>query len=226
MPKPPIELNPDIPPWERQVGENSRWFGRFQAYRLMGSKRSVLGLYKQESEEKVRKSQKKSEKKQPVSAPGPWYEVFERFRWKERAEAWDIQRRLEAEKEEQIEWLNRRRSLRSREWQHSDRLIEKAQAMLAEPLHTAKEDDDGNTVKIPAKWSFRDAATLIQLACALRRSATGSEVKELEAITVLVEAGWLPASILYVTADRFFEMKAKVQEAFKASLVVFEHDES
>lgn len=218
----PIELDPSTPVWQRQTGENARWFGRFEAYRLMGPSRSLRGCYQQVwVKERGAKGRKGAHP--PATVPTSWRDASERFRWEERSSAWDSHQQHQAEKElmdrerrDRVEWLRRRNELRSQEWEYSGQLIEKAQAMLAESLHIEKEED-GQTVKLPARWSFRDAAAMLQLASALRRSATGSEVKELEALAVLVEAGWLPDDVLHLAADRFFDLKNKVRETFQES---------
>lgn len=223
MPKPkPIELDLNSPIWVRQTGENALWFGRFEVYRLMGSARSLRGCYQKVwVEERVRKGQEGSDP--PSFVSNSWRNAFERFRWEERSNAWDAHQQHQVERElmdrgrrDRVEWMRRRNELRSQEWDYSGQLIDKAQAMLAESLHTETEED-GKTTKLPARWSFRDAATMLQLASALRRSATGTEVKELEALAVLVEAGWLPDAVLHLTADRFFDLKNKVRQTFQES---------
>jgi len=76
--------------WERLPAEPSRWFARFEHYRLLGPDRSLDGAYRawraeQPSGAKGTRSQ---------GANRHWYDAARRWRWLDRAEAWD-----EAERE-------------------------------------------------------------------------------------------------------------------------------
>lgn len=73
----PITLDPDLAPWERQPNEDNNWFARFNAFREIGSQRSLLGLYNSQS------------KKKRLGVPQVWTERCRVWRWRERAEAWD-----------------------------------------------------------------------------------------------------------------------------------------
>ena len=81
--------------WERIEREPSLWFYRFDAYyRPLGPERSLLRAYKTwHLAERKRETQ-------AVSAPTSWREAADRWRWLERAEAWDVQQRLERLREE------------------------------------------------------------------------------------------------------------------------------
>ena len=129
---------------------------------------------------------------------------------------------MEAEQAEMRQWQARRQQLRSQEWEFRERLIEKAKEMLEQPLVETrqKELENGNlaVVTLPARWSFRDAATYIQLADRLGQNATGSQIAEIEALTTLINAGWLPQSLLDFTADHYFEMKFAIQTAFEKAV--------
>jgi hypothetical protein len=69
-------------PWERLPNETNRWYQRFEAFRLLGPERSLLGAV---NRERVKKSQKESN-----SLPGSWRAAAKTYRWKKRAEAWDM----------------------------------------------------------------------------------------------------------------------------------------
>jgi hypothetical protein len=81
----PLYLHPEqVPakkPWERTEGEPARWFFRFRNYLSMGSKRSINAVYEAEKQDKSGKSSNK--------AGTTWYSAAKRYRWQERAEAWD-----------------------------------------------------------------------------------------------------------------------------------------
>lgn len=88
-------------PWDRQRDAQGNlepllWFTRFESYRLMGPGRSLLGCV---NAERGRKGQKKAAK-----TPGSWSRAAETWRWRERAEAWDMaevqRQRAEQEAEE------------------------------------------------------------------------------------------------------------------------------
>jgi len=73
--------------WERQPGEKMRWFSRFEMFRLMGPDRSLLGAYR---EYLARKGDIRHEKK-TISLPTAWHRNSKKWRWRERAEAWDME---------------------------------------------------------------------------------------------------------------------------------------
>ena len=66
------------PPYERQPGEPLLWYRRFEQFRLMEPVRSIVGAFREEMGGDERKE-----------APGRWYEEAKRWRWEERAAAWD-----------------------------------------------------------------------------------------------------------------------------------------
>jgi hypothetical protein len=79
------------PVWARQEGEPANWYARFEAYRLAGPQRSLLGLYNEERQ--------KAEKGSAQKVPGAWAEAAEKWHWRQRCEQWDmhqIERQREA----------------------------------------------------------------------------------------------------------------------------------
>jgi len=74
--------------WARREGEPMIWYNRFERYRLMGSTRSLLGMYKLEIAEKGRKGKST---KPPTKAPTAWDKAATAWNWKARAESWDMQ---------------------------------------------------------------------------------------------------------------------------------------
>jgi hypothetical protein len=69
----------DAHPWDRQDGEDARWFARFTAYRLLGRRRTLEDAWRQEATD--------GKGKRP---PRQWYAVAGEWTWKERAAAWDV----------------------------------------------------------------------------------------------------------------------------------------
>jgi len=88
--------------WERQPGEPNRWFARFEAYRLAGPARSLLGSV---NGERSARGAAKSR-----SVPQAWATNAKRWQWRERAEAWDEFQRQEARvaRAREVEEMNRR----------------------------------------------------------------------------------------------------------------------
>lgn len=78
----PKELRSPI--WERQDYENAIWYSRFISYHaLPPSQRSVLRVYNDERESRGRGKAKFS--------PGGWTSRSTKFKWRDRALAWDLQ---------------------------------------------------------------------------------------------------------------------------------------
>lgn len=67
-------------PWEQLIDEPMRWFRRFEQYRQLPD-RTVQGSFNRWRLEKSRKIS--------TSTPKTWRDAAVRYRWKERAEAWD-----------------------------------------------------------------------------------------------------------------------------------------
>jgi hypothetical protein len=70
-------------PWDQleEEGESSLWYGRFRAYLLMGFKRSVNAVFHLEAEE--------TRDYPSTGVQGHWYEYAKKYRWEERALAYD-----------------------------------------------------------------------------------------------------------------------------------------
>lgn len=77
---------PDVKqPWDRLDGEPTRWFLRFERYRLAGPGRELLGVARAARAERAVKSIQRQMRK----TPGSWSRAYALWRWRERAEAWD-----------------------------------------------------------------------------------------------------------------------------------------
>jgi hypothetical protein len=79
---------PQAEPWESQPGEPNLWFARFESYRLTGAGRTLLGA--------VNTEQANRGKQRQTRIPGAWSRAFARWRWRQRAEAWDAHERQKA----------------------------------------------------------------------------------------------------------------------------------
>lgn len=72
-------------PWSRLSGEDERWYNRFLAFRDMGPVRTIRGACHIEEDRLGRKRCEKPSRN--------WYDNAKKFRWHERAEAYDAYRR-------------------------------------------------------------------------------------------------------------------------------------
>jgi hypothetical protein len=89
-------------PWDQQPGEPNRWYARFEHFRLAGPNRSLLGTSNAEREQRG--------KRKGRSIPQAWARNASRWRWRERALAWDEHERRQARvaHTQEIEEMNRR----------------------------------------------------------------------------------------------------------------------
>lgn len=78
----PEQTRPD--PWDRQAGEPARWFTRFSAFLALGPGRSLNAAARAEQVNGARVSEGAERR-----AAGAWQRTAQRWRWRERAEAWD-----------------------------------------------------------------------------------------------------------------------------------------
>lgn len=105
--------------WDRQPREPMNWFERFERFRLAGANRSMLAIYK--AEKAVTDAAKGKPYKEPKTLPKQWRDLSSKWRWRERAEAWDahlieIRREEEAKRlaeEQEIARQFRRQSVQS-----------------------------------------------------------------------------------------------------------------
>lgn len=84
---------PDPQPWALLPGEPARWYARFDAFRSLGSPRTLEAAYRLCAEHEGL----------AATRPGAiWYAAAQQWRWAERAAAWDAaeRERLRAQEEE------------------------------------------------------------------------------------------------------------------------------
>lgn len=165
------------PIWMRQPGESSRWYDRLQRYLMAGSQRSLVGVYRVEQEEArlKRASDSLNQPQKPIRwASQTWKEAFVKYRWQERAEAWDrYQADLAREK-----WQQRHDQLREEFWEAHEQLLKRHQAMMKFPLERQEiiKDHQGRPVRVivtPADWKGRDAVLYARAAAEMGLLAVG-----------------------------------------------------
>src|SRR6202035_4388351 len=69
--------------WDRQEGEPVDWFSRFERFRLIERRRSLLAVYNDERE-------KEGNSARAASVPSSWNDAAERWNWRGRADAYDM----------------------------------------------------------------------------------------------------------------------------------------
>src|SRR5438105_3891107 len=91
-------------PWERQKGEQARWYLRFRIYLALGPKRSLQAAVEAERQvEEAPNSPKNGEEEGAqkkvsasptlkLSVPGAWKQASRTWHWVERARAFDLYR--------------------------------------------------------------------------------------------------------------------------------------
>lgn len=79
--------------WEQVEGESITWFRRFDRYRLMKWERSIAAVFQEEYSKKLENTRK------TLEPDGTWYKAAERYKWLERAAAWDKHRLEERDKQ-------------------------------------------------------------------------------------------------------------------------------
>jgi hypothetical protein len=169
-------------PWLKQPGETVAWHIRFMRYVRMGPRRSLLGAFNAEREERG--------KKKRINVSGAFYNHVIQFDWKRRAAAYD--KYIEAH--DQAEWEKRRRAYRKRETAYAEALLKKAEQMLQFPLATTEqttETEGGRTiiknVITPTRWTIRDAATMTEIADKLYRLALEMETSRTSADVLVTD---------------------------------------
>lgn len=169
----------ELHPWDRQPHEGSKAYAAFLAYRDSGSERALRAIAKQLGKSNTLVMRWCREKD-----------------WVKRVEAWDnhnallrVQEVQKAMAQEAKLWADRQNSVRARQWEMAERLLARAEKMLAWPLSTQRtreelveDGPDKKVVKVtevhPAKWQQHTAAIIVNLANRLMREATGLPTNE------------------------------------------------
>lgn len=167
--------------WDRMPEENGKWYKRFCDFLDMApEKRSLAGVYNagRETEGKGRAK----------CAPETWVKASRKFKWLERAAAYDNDRRQEEEREhaeqqsqERAELYQLRRQAREDELANAQQIRSTALALLDKPIELVKEEkkvegEDGKMkivkVIVPSDHnSFGTAARMLLQASELSRRA-------------------------------------------------------
>jgi hypothetical protein len=187
----PVSPLSDVP-WDRQFGESRQAFAAFVVYRDMGrAERTVPDAYRQ--------AKRKPNARQ---ANGTWNGWSIRWRWPERADAYDEHMDSEAraaeeqtEREAGVRRAELRAAQRERELRIGDQLLEHVEQILRVPILDVRIERDTDTGVViqhfyPAKWRLVDVAALARVGIDLRRSGLGlsedADARDLTAILARV----------------------------------------
>ncbi len=190
-------------PYDRLPNETSKAWAAFCIYRDMGGDRS---------HEKLRQKYGKTTAR--------YFHIWSaKYKWVERCKAFDneeLEKQSIALRETR---LKRRIKMEEDAWKRSDKLIKKAETILAIPIAKPVTGEDGTTIYMPTdKWSLKDAIAFFQYADNLRIFATGGEtpkMTEIDAVRVLAQANLLPAEILEAAEQGSDALRAKITEGFQ-----------
>jgi len=148
-------------PLQRCPGETRKANQALRDYTLMGPGRSLRKLHQRYTGP----TPENDENEPPTRHLRTLKAWSARYRWQDRVEVWE---RLKAAEDEAM-WDERRRALREREWEASDRLMDKVEQMLKFPVARVTRED-GTTIE-PARWKLFDVARVAKAASELGRLA-------------------------------------------------------
>src|SRR5262249_28519017 len=107
----------NAPAWGQLPGEPDLWFSRFyDMYLSLGPGRTLDATYRKWAE-KDRSGTEAAPRRRPGRAPGPWKRMAAKWRWIERARAWDNdeRRRVREAHFESVAKMNERHQLLGRD---------------------------------------------------------------------------------------------------------------
>lgn len=193
--------HPKPKPYDRQPNETDKSWAAFCVYRDMGRERTLA------------KAQKECNYKSCFNL----FQWSSKYKWGERCSAFDDDESKKVSIALQNERVQRRLQMEKQAWERRDKLIKKADMIARIPLTKPEVSEDGTQIFMPTdKWSLKDAIAFYQYADSLGLFATGGENKkldEIEAVTVLADAGLLPQSAVVAISQGFQQFKQVIKEA-------------
>lgn len=196
--------------WEQQPEETKAAYLAFRQYLQLGTERTIVAAY--------RAHRRKPNAKQ---ATGTWNLWVDRWKWQRRAVAYDReqerieeQARLKAADAEAKLWARRTREHRERMARVGQLLVEKGEQMLGYPLSRQKVvgADGKTTIVEPAKWGFRDSATLVDTGNKLLQLATGGLTDHVKVETD--EPEQLAARAIEIARAAFADLRAELKAQY------------
>jgi len=185
---------PSISVWGRQSEEPLKHFEWFHAFLMLGPGRSLLGAYNAFRAKSAEKSQQVVTP--AISVSKAWHDACEKWRWRERAAAWDAEQRQKTQEEYERRWAERQKEVQEETWADYVALRDKARLMVKFPLQRVTSSADGKTTIVkPAGWSFDTLVRMMKtkddmarLACGLETQRVKLEVDELDEATAITAA--------------------------------------
>src|SRR5262249_13079902 len=110
----------------RLPDEPGMWYARFEAFRMLGPRRSILAVYNSERE--------KDGESAALSVPGAWNDAAKTWRWRDRAATWDAEQTRLARVAEADELAERRRAWIKQARSLQDKAVERLETMGADEL--------------------------------------------------------------------------------------------
>jgi hypothetical protein len=188
--------------YDRQNTDTDKSWLSFCAYRDLGRDRTLEKVRLQSGLRSVRKLESWSSK----------------HNWVKRCAAYDDDEMQTESIALQKLRLKRRLKLEKDAWDRYEKLIKKADQLLAIPIVSKSVSQDGATVFMPSnKWSLRDAIAFYEYSDKLGLLASGGETKkldELEAVTLLADLGVIPQDAVIAIGRGYQQFKENIREAF------------
>lgn len=164
------------PPWEKMPDEPIKQFNCFHLYLMQGPTRTFLAAYNHYNQMKHEGSGKVSPYKYRRAVSHSWLDWSVVYDWKARAEAWDTQNR----EDEEATWRQRRRAFQDRAFAMAEKMLDRAEKMLAMPLTKTQQEHNGQTIIVmPARWSFDTVPRMVAAAESISKHVEGMDLKKL-----------------------------------------------
>jgi len=116
--------------YERQEGEPTIWFRRFQRFLLQVGTRSALAVYKAELAERGANQSGLEGSRAAQTVPGSWQEAMKKWNWNQRAASYDLEQLERERKQVEADRAARRRQLLDDEWSDSQLMLGTARESL------------------------------------------------------------------------------------------------
>jgi len=207
-PNPNLPILPPDRAWKRLPDEPEDWFARFTVFLMLGTARTMSEVFRREGNgEKVEKSEQR--------VPAGWYEMRDRWRWLERAAAWDLA--MANERREKY-----KKKLEKFYDDTIESLLKEAQREMDYPI--ARKEIKGEkgeiTIVIPNdKWNKTSAVKMFEVAERFIKSCAGEIENKTEVNinnTNLVGQGVIMLPPAGITGE---ELKALLPEGLTADEV-------
>lgn len=130
--------------WLQREGEPTKWYVRFERYRLLGVARSMDAAFRYSTaEERTAKGRQGPQKDVPHQANRHWREAAKKWDWEARAAAWDQHEQLLESARIEAERLEARRIARENAAKHREQMIQAMSNPLLRAAASFKPEEAG-----------------------------------------------------------------------------------